>query len=100
MLGPLKLASVLTAILLLTPALGSAQPRRSPPPARQPQETRPRQRAPQNQPGHAGNWLRRYKDVPPEQQRRLLESDPQFRRLPPPRQAQMLRQLRIFSSLP
>jgi hypothetical protein len=53
-----------------------------------------------NQPGHAGNWLRRYKDVPPAQQRRALESDPQFRKLPPQQQARLIERLRHFSGLP
>ncbi len=54
----------------------------------------------QNQPGHAGNWLRRYKDLPPAQQRRALENDPQFRRLPPQQQLRLLNRLQHFSSLP
>jgi len=56
--------------------------------------------APQNQPGHAGNWLRRYKDMSPAQQRRALENDPQFRKLSPQRQAQLQKRLQHFSSLP
>jgi len=55
---------------------------------------------PQNQPGHAGNWLRRYKNLPPTQQRRALQNDPQFRRLPPQQQARLQRRLQHFSSLP
>lgn len=55
---------------------------------------------PQNQPGHAGNWLRRYKDLPPAQQRRALQNDPQFRRLPPQQQTRLLERLQHFSSLP
>jgi|ERR1700722_821489 Protein of unknown function (DUF3106) len=57
-------------------------------------------RPPQNQPGHAGNWLRRYKDFPPAQQRRALESDPQFRRLTPQQQIRLQKQLQHFSGLP
>jgi hypothetical protein len=57
-------------------------------------------RAPQNQPGHAGNWLRQYKDMSPAQQRHLLENDPQFRKLPPQQQARLLKRLQHFSSLP
>ena len=57
-------------------------------------------RPPQNQPGHAGNWLRRYKDLPPTQQRRALENDPQFRKLPPQQRARLQNQLQHFSSLP
>jgi hypothetical protein len=55
---------------------------------------------PQNQPGHAGNWLRHYKDMSPAQQRRALENDPQFRKLPPQRQAELQKRLQHFSSLP
>ena len=55
---------------------------------------------PQNQPGHAGNWLRNYKDLPPAQQRRALESDPQFRKLPPQQQLRLQNRLQHFSSLP
>jgi Protein of unknown function (DUF3106) len=103
-----KLASVLVAGLLLAPALAQAQrpdwraPHPTPPQRRPQQHEQPgvQDRVAQNEPGHAGNWLRRYKDLSPDQQRRALENDPQFRRLPPPRQARMLRQLRIFSSLP
>jgi hypothetical protein len=54
---------------------------------------------PQNRPGHAGNWLRRYKDMPPAQQRRLLENDPQFRKLSPQQQARLRSRLQHFSSL-
>jgi len=61
-----------------------------------PNEARP----PQNLPGHAGNWLRRYKDMTPAQQRRALDNDPQFRKLPPQRQARLRSQLQHFSSLP
>jgi hypothetical protein len=66
-----------------------------------PSASRPNQfHPPQNQPGHAGNWLRRYKDLPPAQQRRALENDPQFRRLPPQQQAQLRQRLQHFSSQP
>jgi hypothetical protein len=49
---------------------------------------------------HAGDWLRRYKDLPPDQQRAALEKDPDFQKLPPHRQAQLLQRLQRFSSLP
>jgi len=55
---------------------------------------------PQNQPGHAGNWLRRYKDLPSAQQPRALENDPQFRKLSPQQQARLRSRLQHFSSLP
>lgn len=117
------LARCLAALLLLTPSF--AQNRRPAPPAHPPQ-SRPQPqrrdadgqwhrfqkqgnnnpnrpnvaRPPQNQPGHAGNWLRHYKDMSPAQQRRALESDPQFRRLPPQQQARLQQRLQHFSSLP
>ena len=50
--------------------------------------------------GHAGDWLRRYKDVPSNEQERALQNDPQFRHLPPARQQQLRRQLQQFTSLP
>lgn len=49
---------------------------------------------------HAGDWLRKYKDVPPAQQQKALESDPQFRTLPPERQQRLKERLQHFSSLP
>ena len=97
MLGPGKIASLLTAALLLAPAVTQAQ--RPEWRARQQQRQERRQQRKQqaqaaehpaqNPPGHAGYWLRRYRDLPPDQQRRELENDPQFKKLPPPRQAQL-----------
>jgi hypothetical protein len=49
---------------------------------------------------HAGQWLRRYRDLPPDQQQKALENDPQFRSLPPGRQQLLRAQLQRFSSLP
>jgi len=54
---------------------------------------------PQNQ-GHAGTWLRQHRNLPPEQQRKALESDPRFRSLPPQRQQQLRNQLQRFNSMP
>jgi hypothetical protein len=50
--------------------------------------------------GHAGDWLRRYKNVPPREQERALQNDPAFRRLPPERQQQLRQRLQHFSGLP
>lgn len=57
----------------------------------------PRQGHPQ---GHAGDWLRRYKDLPPAEQERALQNDPAFRSLPPERQQRLRQRLQHFSSLP
>ena len=53
-----------------------------------------------NRRGHAGDWLRRYKDLPPAEQERALQNDPAFRRLPPARQQILRQRLQHFSSLP
>lgn len=57
-------------------------------------QARPRPR------GHAGDWLRRYKDLPPAEQERELQRDPAFRRLPPAQQQLLRQRLQHFSSLP
>lgn len=97
------------ALLLLTAAF--AQNSRGQSPNQPPQNSQtspsgnshsqsPQFSRPPNRPGHAGAWLRKYKDMPPAEQRRALENDPQFRRLPPPRQRQLLLRLQRFSALP
>jgi len=53
-------------------------------------------RAQQN--GHAGQWLRQHKD--PEQQKKALQNDPQFRNLPPQQKQRLQNQLDRFNSLP
>lgn len=55
--------------------------------------------APRQQ-GHAGDWLRQYKDLPADEQEKALDSDPAFRRLPPARQQVLRQRLQHFSSLP
>ena len=62
--------------------------------ARPPAEQRPPVR------GHAGDWLRRYKDLAPDEQERALQNDPGFRSLPPARQQMLRQRLQHFSSLP
>src|SRR5256886_16325781 len=59
-----------------------------------------RQGPPRQQGGHAGDWLRRYKNVPPNEQERALQNDPQFQRLSPDRQQQLRQRLQHLSSLP
>lgn len=49
---------------------------------------------------HAGEWLRKYKDVPQQQQEKALESDPQFQRLSAERQQKLRERLQRFNSLP
>jgi Protein of unknown function (DUF3106) len=66
-----------------------------PPQARSAQSPHPSQ-----QTGHAGDWLRRYKDMPPAEQQRALHSDPGFQHLPPAQQQQLEQRLNHFSNLP
>jgi len=49
---------------------------------------------------HVGEWLRQYKDLPPDQQQRALDNDTQFRGLPPERQQKLRERLQHFSNLP
>lgn len=70
---------------------------------RHPAPAAPPQRQQQGRPqprGHAGDWLRRYKDLPPAEQERVLQNDPNFRQLSPQQQQHRLQQLHRFSSLP
>ncbi|HKV82505.1 MAG TPA: DUF3106 domain-containing protein [Candidatus Sulfotelmatobacter sp.] len=103
----------LLAIAIVLPSLSLAQknvPRAAPArPVPMPQQhvsrpqtplpSRPQGVAPRQQ-GHAGDWLRQHKDLPPEEQERALQNDPNFHRLSPQQQQHRLQQLREFSSLP
>jgi uncharacterized protein DUF3106 len=99
-------AVALLAMASMLPSLSLAQknvPRAAPArPAPMPQQhmSRPQAGAPPQQRGHAGDWLRRYKDLPPEEQEKALQNDPAFQKLPPARQQLLLRRLQRFSSLP
>jgi Protein of unknown function (DUF3106) len=46
-----------------------------------------------------GDWLQKHKNLPPDQQEKLLENDPSFKRLSPDRQAELKERLRKFNSL-
>jgi predicted component of type VI protein secretion system len=46
-----------------------------------------------------GDWLQNHKDLSPDQQEKLLENDPHFKRLPPERQAELKERLRRFNGL-
>ena len=46
-----------------------------------------------------GDWLNEHKDLPPDQQEKLLENDPNFKKLPPERQAELRERLRKFNNL-
>jgi len=50
--------------------------------------------------GHAGDWLRRYKDLSPAEQERALQNDPAFKHLPAAQQQVLRDRLQHFSNLP
>jgi hypothetical protein len=60
----------------------------------------PRPYQPPAQGHHSGQWLDRYRQQPLDQQRRALQNDPTFRRLPPQRQQQLEQRLQRFDSMP
>jgi hypothetical protein len=78
------------------PHVSAPQTRASTPPQH---VGRPAQPGLQQQ-GHAGDWLRRYKDMPPAEQERALQNDPAFRHLPPAQQQVLQQRLQHFSNLP
>ena len=47
-----------------------------------------------------GDWLQTHKDLPLDQQLKLLENDPGFKRLPPQRQAALRERLKKLNSMP
>jgi hypothetical protein len=49
--------------------------------------------------GHAGDWLRKYKDLSPAEQERALAKDPGFQNLSPAQQDLLRKRLRHFSGL-
>lgn len=85
-----------------------AQSNQASQPQQQPPAPQPRQNELQHEGGgtrvfgpgpHAGDWLRRNRTMPLNQQLQQLQSDPAFRRLPPQEQDQMRQRLQRFNSL-
>jgi hypothetical protein len=52
------------------------------------------------QASRGGEWLSSHRELPPAEQQRALQSDPQFRNLPQPKQQQLQNRLQHFNSLP
>lgn len=99
-MGFLAVAALAVTVGIPFPCLAQRAEQRHPAPPPPP----PRAQA-ANQPnravqGHAGDWLRQYKDLPPQEQERALQNDPVFRRLPPERQQILRQRLQHFSNLP
>lgn len=94
------MAGTAVAAALVVPCLAASRfPQQSGAPGPPPQAeiTRPHDEWPAH--GHVGDWLRRYKDLPPDEQERALQNNPDFRRLTPGQQQRLLKRLRHFSSL-
>jgi Protein of unknown function (DUF3106) len=75
-----------------------------PAPQFQPQPAAPRPQyrpyQPPTQGHHSGQWLNQHREQPLDQQRRALESDPAFRRLPRESQQRYVQRLQRFNSMP
>jgi len=77
-----------------------SQPQFQQAPRPQPQDQAPRPYQPPAQGHHAGQWLNQHRNLPLDQQKRALQSDPNFRRLTPERQQKFEQRLQRFDSLP
>ena len=64
-----RIATLVVALATACPSIAQKHPEEHPQKKQQPQH-------------HAGEWLRQHRNLPPEQQRKALENDPQFRNLP------------------
>ncbi len=69
-------------------------------PAPQPPQREYRPYQPPTQGHHSGQWLNRQRELPPDQRKRVLESDPAFRRLPRESQQKYEQRLQRFNSMP
>ena len=89
--------SAATVVASFSPCLAQGRnyrPVQGRPPAQSQNHPRPHAQA------HAGDWLRRYKGLPPAEQDRALQSDPGFRRMNPQQQQRLRQQLHYFANLP
>jgi hypothetical protein len=49
---------------------------------------------------HPGKWLKEHANLPPQEQEKALEKDPDYQKLPAQRQEQLKERLRRFNNLP
>jgi Protein of unknown function (DUF3106) len=101
MAGPFKIPAMLLAIGVLSLAAhAQAQPQNQSqrPPRAQVQVGRPGQN--NGVRPHMGDWLRRNRGKSFDQQKQSLESDPDYKNLPPERQEQLKQRLQKFNNLP
>jgi Protein of unknown function (DUF3106) len=82
------------------PARPAAQPPRSAAPPAPQNSTNSYQFQPRGSGPHRGDWLRKYGNLPPNEQEKQLKQEPAFQKLPPDKQNQLLDRLRNFNSQP
>ncbi len=97
-----KAGVIILAAVLGVPALAQGSGNNAA--GNHPSNSQPAQQNHQNHAGQKsanrlGDWLRDHKDMPLDQQEKLLEKDPGFQKLPPQRQAELKDRLRKFNSL-
>lgn len=94
-------ALVSLAVLLLLPAgllalgIQGSRVEREPAPARRGAGQQPRQ---PKRPGQGG-FFQRLREMPPQQQQRVMENSPQFQRLPPERQEMIRERLQAWNDM-
>jgi hypothetical protein len=102
-LSRLAIPSCFLLILILITGMVAAQqppPGAAQPPPRDQSKASGKGRDGDRRGPHAGAWLRRYQNLPPAEQERALNSDPQFRELPNDDQEKLRERLRQFNSFP
>src|SRR5215510_15453526 len=92
------LAGLLCVVFLLSSSAFAWQRPAHPTPVgqnRQNNNAHPRQDRP-----HPGKWLKEHANLPPQEQEKALEKDPDYQKLPAQRQEQLKERLRRFNNLP
>src|SRR3954471_9593647 len=81
-------------------AVALAQTQQTSPPQSQSQEALPQTQSHPHGTARHGDWLKKFKDLPPDQQKAALENEPTFKKLPPERQEKLRQRLAQFNNLP
>src|SRR4029077_13129603 len=89
-------AAIMSSMLCVAQKVAPHAPPPRPVPTPQQHMSRP-QTAPTQQRGDASEWLRRYKDLAPDEREKTLQNGPAFQKLPQPRQQLLRQRLQRFS---
>src|SRR5258708_38980133 len=97
-----RVGGLLISIVLALPAVAQRATPQHPPAQKQTHPNANKNNQGQNHPPNnkPGVWLQQHKNLPPEQQQKALEPDPNFQKLPPERQEHLTEELRRFHGLP